>query len=153
MAESALSGMPVSDRIIVAEGPMERLITDLVHWQPGLGPQSDRHLADRVLVACGWLRIKRDGEPTQWIAGLAPDLVFEETHYPNPLLRIDDALSIFPPSWMVVEMKLLAQPVVWLVRARNRLTGATLAPMNGCLSVAICCAAVLAWVEERPAGE
>jgi len=147
MARSALAG-PVDD-------PLELLMTDLANWAPPMSPRAERELSDRVLLGCNWDRFEPEGyrDPVYWKPLHARDaehaLMFAEGRHPHPLQRLDDALAIFPPGWMVVEMRLLNHPRLWMAGAVQVINGKRLSPMHVCLSVAVCSAAVLAWAEER----
>ena len=122
----------------------ETLLADLANWAPPMERAANRALSDRVLEACGW-----QSSGGLWTPIAQPDMAFLDGGHPHPLQRLDDALAILPPGWLVVEMRLLDHPRLWLATAVHVTKGKRVAPMHVCLSVAVATAAVLAWAEER----
>lgn len=133
----------------VQMSPIERLMTDLAQFRAAMhAPQIERNLADRVLVACEWERQPDGVGHFRWVAP-GGSLIMPESMAPHPLLRIDDALAIFPEGWMVVKMEYLRDASAWGVAAIHVRDGRTVSPAHQVLSVAIASAAVLAWIDDR----
>ncbi len=145
-----LSRMAEATAARLRSDELEALMSDLANWAPAMTQVAARELADRVLLACGWVCETIDdsrwwrpvGADRGWLAR------FLNGHQPNPIVRLDDALAMLPDGWLVTEMRLLDQPRLWVAAAVKLGDGRRLHPMHICLSIAVCSAAVLAWAEE-----